>query len=174
MKLGRAIVTLKPVLIDAIGVEALKFTDDNFAKQGFQGATFQKWKERAQKQKGASRALLVQTGTLRRSIKKTDGADGTTISTDIVYAKIHNEGGEIRHPYREVILSYRTEKGGKLKLAKTNTQNQQRQVTALRRSSIYNHVTKMPQRQFIGTSPVLTKACEGIIIKKVTDYFNNI
>jgi len=173
MQLGRTIVALKPVLIDAIGVEALHFVDDNFVKQGFQGGTFQPWPKRAKKQKGANRALLVQTGALRRSIKKTDSASSTTISTDIIYAKIHNEGGDIRHPYREVILSFRGAKGGKLKLAKTNTEAQQRKVTQLRRSSIYNHVIKMPKRQFMPVtatdSPVLTERCTGIIIKKITE-----
>ncbi len=145
----------KPALIDAMGVAALKFIDDNFAKQGFQGQTFLKWDNRKKETKRTTgKKILSGTNALRNSIKKTDGSDHTTISTDIPYAAIHNNGGVIPHPYREVILSY-TGKPGKLKLAKTNTQNQQRKVTTIRRSSIYHHTTTMPQRQFIGSSSVL-------------------
>jgi len=166
-KLLRTIVELKPVLIDAIGVEAVHFVDDNFRLQAWQGATTTPWPKRRSKDKGAARALLVQTGALRRSIRQINSADHVTIGTDIPYAKIHNEGGEIRHKYREVVLSY-LGKPGALKLAKTGTESQQRQVTALRRSSVYAHITKMPQRQFIGDSPVLTQRCEKVIIRKVT------
>ena len=106
-----------------------------------------------------------------QSFKQTNSEDHTTISTDIPYARIHNEGGDIRHPYREVVLSYRG-KTGALKLTKTNTETQQRKVTALRRSSIYNHITHMPQRQFMpitqSDTPVLTRRCESVIIRKLT------
>jgi len=167
-RLTATIEALKPQLIDGIGVIGLKFIDDNFRMQGFQSDSLQPWPKRKVKDKGAMRAILIQTGALRRSFRKEDSADHTTLSTDIPYAKIHNEGGDIRHPYREVTLSYRG-KEGSLKLAKTNTQNQQRKVTQIRRSSIYNHTTHIPQRQFIGTSPVLTQKCEGFIITTLTN-----
>jgi phage gpG-like protein len=172
MQLARMVVGLKPVLIDAIGTEALHFIDDNFRLQAWQGATTVPWPKRRSKDKGAARALLVQTGTLRRSINKTDSADHTTIHTDVPYARIHNEGGDVRHPYRTVILSYKG-KPGALKLAKTNTESQQRRVTTIRRSSIYNHVTKMPQRQFIGDSPILTQRCEHAIIQILKAHLPN-
>lgn len=161
-------------LVDAMGVEALKFVDDNFAKSGFQGGTFIPWPKRRSKEKGADRKLLVQTGTLRRSINKTDSTDHTTLHTDVVYAKIHNEGGDIRHPYRTVVLSY-TGQPGALKLGKTSTQAHQREITTIRRSSVYNHTTKMPQRQFMpitaSDSPVLTAEVKKALETKITELF---
>ena len=164
-------------------MEAVHFIDDNFKMQGYQGAAFIPWPKRKKKDKlgfgirkgevviTGERKILVQTGNLRRSFKQTNSEDHTTISTDIPYARIHNEGGDIRHPYREVVLSYRG-KTGALKLTKTNTETQQRKVTALRRSSIYNHITHMPQRQFMpitqSDTPVLTRRCESVIIRKLT------
>ena len=170
MQILRTIVSVKPQLIDAIGIEATGFIDDNFAMQGFQGDTFQPWAKRKKKDKGRSRKILVDTGTLRRSFRQTNHSDHTTISTDVVYAQIHNEGGTITHRSRDVILSYRNAEGGKLRLAKTTTQSQQRQVTQLRRATIAEHTTTMPKRQFMGDSPVLQKRCEKAILKilKVT------
>lgn len=165
MQIMRTIVTLKPVLIDAIGIEATGFIDDNFANQGFQGETFKPWKKRAKADKGKSRKILVETGALRRSFRQTNHADYTVISTDMPYAQIHNEGGEIRHKSRSVILSYATAEGGKLRLAKTQTQAQQRQISAIRRGTIGDHTTNMPQRQFLGDSPVLQKSCEKAVLK---------
>lgn len=171
-KLGRLIVTLKPQLIDALGVEGVKFIDDNFKKQGFQGATFQPWVKR-KSTKNANRAILVKSGVLRRSIQQTNNSDSVKLSTDIPYARIHNEGGEIRHPYRTVDLYY-TKKGAKLKLAKLQTQSQQRKATEVRHSSISNHTTKMPKRQFMGDSPVLQKSAREALIKILTTALNNI
>jgi phage gpG-like protein len=172
MTLGRVIVALKPELVDAIGTEALVFIDDNFAKQGFQGATFIPWPKRRTKDKRGARALLVQTGTLRRSIVKNDSGDHTTIGTDIVYAKIHNEGGEINHPARKSILSYRQGKDGKLALAKRQTMSQKMKITDVRIVSIGAHSSKMPRRQFIPTtdspSPILTQRCQKVLIQRIT------
>jgi phage gpG-like protein len=173
-KLQQAFAAHHAELIDTMGVEALKFVDDNFAMSGYQGATFTPWPKRRSNEKGAMRKLLVQTGTLRRSIIKTDSTDHTTIHTDVVYAKIHNEGGEIRHPYRNVVLSF-TGKPGSLKLGKTGTESQQRKITTLRRSSVYNHTTKMPQRQFMpitGTdAPVLNRNVQKALETKITQLF---
>ena len=172
MQLGRTIIRLKPVLIDAIGTEALHFIDDNFEKECFQGDPDQPW-EKLKHPPKRKRKILNDTLALRRSMAKTDSTDHTTIHTDIAYAKIHNEGGEIRHPYREVIMHYTSHKavdyemtGRKiLKLAKHTTETQQRKVKEIRRSSVSNHITKMPKRQFAGTSPVLTRRCEKTILK---------
>ncbi len=93
IQLARTIVALKPQLIDEMGVEALQFIDDNFAMQGYQGRTFIKWAPRKKEdKKRPGRAILVDTATLRRSFIKTDHATGTTISTDVPYARYHNEG----------------------------------------------------------------------------------
>ncbi len=181
MKIARTIVAIKGDLIDAIGVEALRFIDDNFKAQVYMGSPFRPWPERKiQDKKRPGRAILVDTGALRRSIKKEDSTDHTTISTDIPYARIHNEGGDIKHPYREVTLNFGSYKGvdyeihGKKSFGfqKAGTEAQQRKITKIKRASIYAHTTKMPRRQFIPTAdspaPLLTQRCEAVIIRKIT------
>lgn len=167
-RLAATIAALKPQLVDGIGVEALKFIDDNFEKQGFQGETFTKWPDRVTPTKGLQRSILVKDNYLRNSFVKVDSDDHTTISTDIPYAEVHNEGGTINHPSRSVILSYRNARGGKLRLSSTRTETQQRRITTLRRAQVGAYTQKMPKRQFVGESPVLTHACEAFIIKKIT------
>jgi phage gpG-like protein len=143
-RLRREMEKLKPALVDGIGVEAVKFIDDNFVKQGFQGQSFRPWPVQKNPNKPRPHKILILTGTLRRSFKQTNHEDSVTISTDIPYARVHDEGA--RGPVTV-----------KSKAGKTFTRNM-----------------NTPQRQFIGSSPVLTKACQGFIIKKVTNQLKNI
>ncbi len=163
----RAIVQAKPAIIDAMGAAALEFIDDNFAKQGFQGDTFQPWPRLKKRPKGKARKILVDTATLRRSMKQTNHSDHVTISTDVPYAQAHNEGMDIRHPSRSIILSYRGAKGGKLRLAKTRTEAQQRRTKEIRRATVPEHTVRMPQRRFMGPSPVLSNMCEKAVLQVI-------
>lgn len=165
---------LKPALVDAIGVEALRFIDDNFAREGFQGATFNPWEKRKKEGKRSGRGILIDTSALRRSFKQTNHDNYTTISSDIPYAQVHNEGGEIHHATRGVILNFRQARGGKLKLTKVQTEMQQRRVSTIRRATVGDHTTKMPKREFAGESPVLSRMCEKAIITIVKPALNTI
>lgn len=110
MKMRKA---LEAAIVD-VGNTARVFFIDNFRKQGFDDKTVQKWKKRqVSERKGrgskksaseletvrsvkAGRAILVKTGDLRRSIIRNPAnraALTVKISTDLAYAKIHNDGG---------------------------------------------------------------------------------
>ena len=114
-----------------IGNEAKNFFVNTFREQGFQDQTFQPWKRRKIKDskrgkydyttneetgkrkrvKGtvrsvkSGRAILVQSGDLRKSIIRepvNKAQLSVKISTDLIYAKVHNEGiGKM--PKREFI-----------------------------------------------------------------------
>jgi phage gpG-like protein len=65
----------------------------SFRKGGFADDS-SKWAGRRNPEKG--KAVLVQSGDLRRSISaKQSGPRSITISSDVPYAEIHNEGGTI-------------------------------------------------------------------------------
>lgn len=79
--------------LNDIRVEAKEEFDMNFKREAFFN---EKWKRR----KGdtdETRGLLVQSGTLRRSIRSQimEGGKGVEITSSVPYAKIHNEGGSI-------------------------------------------------------------------------------
>ena len=92
MQLARTIIALKPVIIDKIGVEALAFVADNFRLQGYQGRTFIPWAIQKRPDYPRPHKILVLDKHLIGSFTKTDNSEGTTISTDSPYARVHNEG----------------------------------------------------------------------------------
>jgi phage gpG-like protein len=78
-------------------------TAKNFRKQGFDDKTVEKWKARKKKTyrtksgkvvDDTTRAILVKTGDLRRSIIRVPNraALNVKIQTDLIYAKVHNDG----------------------------------------------------------------------------------
>lgn len=73
-------------------VTALNFFRHSFRQQGFTDRGLSKWKKRSP-DNDPGRAVLVKTGALRNSLKYTVAGRRVTISTDIPYAQIHNEGG---------------------------------------------------------------------------------
>jgi phage gpG-like protein len=106
---------LEAAIVD-VGNTARVFFIDNFRKQGFDDKNVQKWKPRkrtsyttrsGKKVDDTTRATLVKTGDLRRSIIRNPAnraALTVKISTDLAYAKIHNEGlmGKAwgKHPFK--------------------------------------------------------------------------
>lgn len=84
-----------------IGNEAKNFFVNSFRKQGFEDRSVVKWKPRKkQDKKRAGRAILVDSGDLRRSIIREPVNKSqlqVKISTDLPYAKIHNEGGMMKN-----------------------------------------------------------------------------
>jgi phage gpG-like protein len=79
-----------------IGNEAKNFFVNSWRLQGFDDKSVQKWVARKkQDKKRAGRAILVDSGDLRRSIIRepvNKSQLSVKISTDVPYAKIHNEG----------------------------------------------------------------------------------
>ena len=79
-----------------IGNEAKNFFVNSWRVQGFEDRTVEKWKPRKKETKRTiGRAILVQSGDLRRSIIRqpvNKAQLSVKISTDLPYAKVHNEG----------------------------------------------------------------------------------
>ena len=86
-----------------VGNTAKNFFVENFRKQGFDDKTVQRWKPRKRTTyrtksgrivNDTTRAILVKTGDLRRSIIRVPNraAMSVKIQTDLIYAKVHNEG----------------------------------------------------------------------------------
>lgn len=71
------------------GKKALRFIDDNFRKEAWEGYA---WKKRAKADRGSRRALLILHGTLRRGNRSQAMPGGVRIYNDVVYARVHNEG----------------------------------------------------------------------------------
>lgn len=92
-----------PRMTDLMLTVAVTHSTENFAKQGFDDVGVQKWKERKRERKrDFGKAILVQSGRLRRSLrKKRLNALSGVITSPLPYANRHNEG--IKMPKRQFV-----------------------------------------------------------------------
>lgn len=140
-KILRRYRTLQNRLPEIIGVEGVAFALDNFRAQGFvDGATFPWKKRRRGAPRNSGRAILIDKGRLVRSVRVTKTtATQAWIGSDLPYAAIHNEGGQV-----------------------TGTASVRQHTRRRGRSthSVSAHTRKvnfrMPRRRFIGPSVTLS------------------
>jgi phage gpG-like protein len=86
------------------GREAVNFYKDSWRRQGYINNKVEKWAARKsegkwgkspKKGKKKSRAILVQSGDLRRSIRFQVSGNKIHVWTDVPYAQVHNEGLQV-------------------------------------------------------------------------------
>mgnify|MGYP003186298553 CR=1 FL=1 len=155
--------------------------DRNFERQAFFSEAWQR--RRSPLRPGGH--ILVDTGDLRRSIRSEIREDSIVFKSDLPYAAIHNEGGEISvtakmkryfwHKYYAATGSFGRRKDGSLRQDKKNRQLTSEadfwKAMALMKVGA---TIKIPQRKFLGTSPEVEAAVRQIIEENLTEYVNNI
>lgn len=170
--------TIKKILRD-IQVELTDEFDRNFEREAF----FSEAWERRRSPVRANGHLLVDSGTLRRSIRSEIKESSIVFKSDLPYAAIHNEGGEIKvtqrmkkffwYKYYSTTGTFGRRKDGSLRRDKRNnrltTEAEFWKCMALMKvgASI-----KIPRRQFLGKSPEVEQAVREIIEENITEYFN--
>lgn len=181
--------------LNDIKVEAADEFDQNFNRQAFFN---QKWARRKYND-DESRGLLVQSGTLRRSIiAKITDRDSVLFQTTVPYAKIHNEGGTITVTTRMKKYfwwKYITIVGSKRPKAGTATtyserfqrkkngelRNNKRNRELTEEATFYKYMAlkktgskiTIPKRQFIGNHPDLEKLLKEIAEKNAIQLIVN-
>ena len=178
-----------------IKVEAADEFDRNFNRQAFFN---EKWARRKYND-DESRGLLVQSGTLRRSIvAKVTDRDSVLFQTTVPYARIHNEGGTITVTSRMKKYfwgKYITIVGSKRPKAGTATtyserfqrkkngelRNNRRNRELTEEAKFYKYMAMkktgdkitIPKRQFIGNHPDLEKLLKEIAEKNAIQLIAN-
>lgn len=169
---------IKQILKD-IRVEMSDEFDQNFTRQAF----FSKAWERRRSPIRQGKSLLIDTGELRRSIHSKTTATSITFYTDLPYAAIHNEGGEITvtrkmkgyfwHKYYETAGAFGRRKDGSLRRDKRTvrltTEAEFWKFMALKK--VGSTIT-IPRRQFLGVSPEVEAAVREIVEENISEYFN--
>lgn len=146
-KLNNALAGLPLVLANA----AVNWTLENYKKQQWEGSPWPGRKRKTAKTTG--RALLVQSGRLRRAIQVV--GDHSFGVLGVPYARIHNEGGAINKAARsEIFVRNRYKRGPKSKMF-GGMGAFKKGVTKGRGLSFKEHTINMPKRKFIGNSPQL-------------------
>ena len=166
--LSRVEAHFKQVLLYApgmLGNDAVNFFLDRFQQQAWLGVTAEPWaRRRTNLKRNSGRAILISSGRLRRSIRITSITNGqVTIGSDVPYARMHNEG------FRGVVNvsahsrnKYSKEKVGTGKLKKNGLERMRTVQRIAGTGGVIAHTRKvnMPRRQFMGSSPYLTKLLE--------------
>lgn len=170
-------------------VEALDEFDQNFQREAF---FTQKWARRRYND-DESRGMLVQSGTLRRSITGSITQNSVVIESSVPYAKIHNEGGSITVTRRMKGFfwwKYQTLTGGKSadgmaanlqrkKNGAPRNNKRNRQLTADAAFYLAMALKKVgskiniPKRQFIGMHPQLEAQLRQIFNENAAETFSD-
>ncbi len=149
-----------------VGDTAVLFTKQRFAQKNWIGNGTEYWRPRKAHTKwgktprNKGRALLVDSGRLRRSIRiMSKTAYSVTIGSDVPYAKAHNDG--YKGSVSQQVSAYTRRK--------TEKQGKSRKVVGTVQVSAHNRTVKqnIPRRKFIGQSPYLTKQIERIISSEI-------
>lgn len=178
-----------------IKVEAADEFDANFNRQAFFN---EKWARRKYND-DESRGLLVQSGTLRRSIiAKVTDRDSVLFQTTVPYARIHNEGGTItvtsrmkkyfwwkyitivgsKRPKAGTATTYserfQRKKNGELRNNKRNREltEEAKFYRTMALKKVGSKIT-IPKRQFIGNHPDLEKLLKEIAEKNAIEIFSS-
>lgn len=144
-------------ILSDIRVELGDEFDQNFERQGFFA---EKWQRRKSPIRGDGH-ILVASGDLRKSIRSRSDESSITFYSDLAYAGIPNEGGEIKvtarmkrffwHKYYE-------------------TKDEFWKAMALMK---VGKTIKIPRRQFLGMAPEVETEVRKIIEDNLTQYFEH-
>lgn len=166
-------------ILSDIRVELGDEFDRNFERQAFFSDA---WARRKSPTRPGG-TILVDTGTLRRSVKSRTTDDSITFYTDLPYAAIHNDGGEIVvtekmkrffwHKYYEATGSFGRKKNGERRNDKRTRQLSKEadfwRFMALKRAGT---TIRIPKRRFLGTGPEVERIVREIIEDNLNEYFN--
>lgn len=153
---------------------ATRFVNGNFLAQGWQGATFQPWKENVRKGR-----ILIKTGKGRRGTSYSTRIAEVRVFNNVLYMAVHNRGfnGTVRvreHKRRtfgrQKVDSGRLTKTGKTKMKTVATLKGVGTVTA------HDRKMNIPKRKFmpesLQDSPVLANAITREIEREFKKIFN--
>lgn len=146
--MGKGINDLIRALPRVAGVTAVNFFKDSFNRKGFIDSSFVHWQTRKSDGRGS---LMLQTGDLKRSIKKDIGSTYVEVSSDTPYSKLHNEGGLVT-----INITKKSRKFFWYMFHKT--EDEMWKYLALTKKQTISF--QMPKRQFMGESQLLMKRIE--------------
>ncbi len=170
--------THRRIIPNLVATVAVNFSKERFKAQNWVDSNTKPWRRRkTQTWRGKTprnngRAVLVDTGRLRRSIRKIKvDSESVIIGTDVEYARAHNEG--FNGTITQTVKSHSRNKYGKAKqgtgvFSVKSRKERTRTVKTVEKTSIVRTHTRtikqrIPQRQFIGESQVMNWQIERAV-----------
>ena len=167
------LIKARKALPSEIGTVMVRFSKDRFKDQAWQDNARKPWVARKKRREGGKRksqTLLVDTGRLKRSIRKVSVSQtDIVIGTDVPYAEIHNNGGKIT-----TVASVKSFTK-KAHTRKAHTRTRKGNTESIEAQRVQSHRVKarqrkmnitIKQRQFMGNSTTLAKEIEDLIIQR--------
>lgn len=180
VKMVDNLIKARKALPNEVAALAVKFSKERFRDQAWYDNNKEAWKARKQRRQGGKRksqTLLVNTGRLKRSIRKIKADQNEVrIGTDVPYAEIHNNGGKITASAN--VKSYTR----KAHSRKAHSRSRKGNVESVPAQNVSSHSVKahrrkmntaIPQRQFIGNSAKLARDIEKLIVDRFEKAMNN-
>lgn len=167
-------------ILNDVRVELSDEFDRNFERQGFFNEA---WQRRSSPTRPGG-SILIDTGKLRQSISSRSTDSSITFFSDLPYASIHNDGGEIKvtarmkryfwHKYYAATGSFGRKKNGERR-------GDKRTIQLSTEAEFWKHLALMkegrsiriPRRRFLGASPEVEQAVKDIIEENLADYFEH-
>lgn len=154
--------------------EGQKFFVGSFERQGWRGASFRKWPDR--KDTRNKRSLLVgRTRQLINSIRRSIRVANMKFikwATDVPYASVHNDGYNglvrVRSHDRGKFTNRKVGTGIHSIRTRKERSKRVRERTGNARVLNYTRKVRIPQRRFMGNSPILAR----ILVKKYHEMFH--
>lgn len=168
-------------ILRTIAVELGDEFDQNFTRQAFFSEA---WQRRTSPINGKYNILAGPQQTLRKSIRRKVEGSAVSFASDLPYAAIHNEGGEIVvtqrmkgyfwYRYRQATGALGRKKDGSLRRNKKNlrltTEAEFYKAMALKKNG---SVIKIPRRRFLGMHPDAEKLVRTVIDAELSQWAEN-
>jgi phage gpG-like protein len=164
-----ALAKVLPTLPHKMGVEVVAFSMERWRQQNWIGNSIEPWKPRNKTSpKNKGKAILVQGGDLRRSIRITsESREGVTVGSNIIYAKVHNEGST-----ETVQISAHKRAIGTIDISELNKAGKPKKKAITTDVKAHSRKQNITKRQFLGDSPAQTKLISGMITKTIMNALN--
>jgi len=140
-----------------VGNEVVNFSKESFAKQGWLDNSFVPWRKRKLNlKKNRSRAILVQSARLKRSIRVLRATgNSVVVGSDAPYARPHNEGfnGVVSvKAYKRNKYSSSRVGSGKMNKSGTERMKTVKGISGSINVKAHSKRMRLPRRKYLGTS----------------------
>ena len=159
-------------ILKDIQVELADEFDRNFEREAFFSEAWARRKSPVHG--GRSGHLLVDTGALRGSIRSRIEGDSVFFSSDLPYAGIHNDGGDIivtARMKRFFWAKYREANGGTW--GRDGSGGAEADFWKMMALKKVGTAVRIPRRRFLGVNSEVEKIVIGIVEENLNDYFEN-
>ena len=162
-------------ILKDIQVELSDEFDQNFEREAFFS---ERWARRKSPVHGGrSGHLLYDSGVLRGNIRSEIKGSSLFFSSDLPYAGIHNEGGEIvvtERMKRFFWAKYREANGGTWTRRKVNgTGSAEVEFWKLMALKKVGSTIRIPMRRFLGVNAEVEQIVKDFVEKGLSEYFEN-